>query len=60
MVANREKPYWSISPTENRASMTSLSFSPFSPVLLVTSGVDQNLMFYDILEKKSVKKILTE
>lgn len=40
--------------------MSSLSFSPFTPILMVTSGVDQNLMFYDILEKKLVKKIIAE
>ena len=33
---------------EHRPSITSLSFSPYSHVLLVTASVDESLNFYDI------------
>jgi hypothetical protein len=49
----KEKPMWQTgSPKESKASMTSLSISAYSPVLLVTSSVDESLVFFDIHEKK--------
>jgi WD40 repeat protein len=59
-MGNKDKPIWSTTSSENKASTTSLSFSPFNSVLLVTSSVDENLVFYDIQERKPVKKIITE
>ena len=53
-MSGKDKPIWTTTSSSNdtKASMTSISISSFSPVLLVTSSVDETLTFFDIQEKK--------
>lgn len=53
MINGKEKPFWQTSmPNESKVSLTSLSISTYSPVLLVTSSMNESLVFFDIHEKK--------
>jgi hypothetical protein len=53
LLSGKDKPFWTTSsPSETKATMTSLSISSYSPVLLVTASVDETLTFFDIQEKK--------
>jgi len=49
MLSGKDKPFWEIlPPLEGKQSLTSVAFSPYNPILLVTSSLDQNFTFYDI------------
>ena len=57
LLSGKDKPLWqTASPKETRASMTCLSISTYSPILLVTSSLDETLVFFDIHEKKYTGK----